>query len=538
MQDSRRPDPDAMVLRKLLDRYARERPDAIFASFEDGSQCSWRSLYKAVRGTAAALQKLGVDQGDHVLCWLPNGRRNLEIWFAINYIGAVYMPLNLDYRGGILGHAVQLSDARLLIAHSGLVERLADIDTATLEVIATIDGKAEGPADLRRVGPEALVAAEDDLMPLKRPIEPWDVQSIILTSGTTGPSKAVLSSYCHLASLCGRESWGYVTDSDRFLINLPLFHIGGLSCIYAMLIRGASIAMIERFTTDNFWTSVRRTGSTVVGLMGAMTPFLVAAPPSAEDRNHGLRVAVIIPLSGDIAAFADRFGVEVYTVYNMTEISTPLISDRNPTEPGLCGRPRPGVEVRLVDENDIEVCDGVVGELVIRTDLPWALNSGYYKEPAATAAAWRNGWFHTGDSFRRDPRGIYFFVDRRKDAIRRRGENISSFEVEVEVAAHPAIEEVAAYAVASKHGEDDVMIAVVARDGMTVDESDLIRFLITRMPRFMVPRYVRIMAELPKTPTAKIQKHLLRADGTGEGTFDRETAGIRIERSMVSRRDA
>jgi crotonobetaine/carnitine-CoA ligase len=528
------PTPQECVLRTLLDRHAAERPNDVFAAMDGAATITWTQLRAIVRDTAAGLQALGVRQGDHVLSWLPNGIDALRVWFALNYLGAVYMPLNLEYRGRLLEHAIALSDARLMIADASLVARLAEIGTATLEEIVAVGGAAATPAGLSLLGAEALDGNGDTLGALERPIQPWDTQSIILTSGTTGPSKAVLSSYAHLHALCGPESWAYVHDDDRFMITLPLFHVGGTACIYAMVMRGASIAMVERFRTDEFWTTVRRTGSTVVGLMGAMTPFLVAAVPSPEDRTHGLRVAVIIPLIGDIAAFAERFGVEVYTVYNMTEIATPLISDRNPTQLGVCGRPRAGVEVRLVDEHDVEVAEGAIGELILRTDRPWSLNHGYYKDSAATAAAWRNGWFHTGDAFRRDADGLYFFVDRQKDAIRRRGENISSFEVEAEVSAHPHVKEVAALAVPSELGEDEVMVAIVLHPGSPFNPAELITFLTPRMPRFMVPRYIRVLDDLPRTPTAKVQKHLLRADGVCEGVFDREAAGIRLEREQLA----
>ncbi|WP_339949782.1 AMP-binding protein [uncultured Albimonas sp.] len=523
MSDAQLPDAADCVLRDLLERHARERPDAVFATFEDAPEVTWAEMLRLTRSTAAGLQALGVAQGDHVLSWLPNGLDAIRVWFAINYLGAVYMPLNLDYRGGLLAHAVALSDAQVIVADPTLVPRLAEIDRAGLSTLVTLGAPVAAPPGLRALGPEALTGDPETLVPLARPIEPWDVQSVIMTSGTTGPSKAVLSSYAHLHALCRPESWAYVRDDDRFMITLPLFHIGGTACIYAMVIRGASIAMVRRFRTEGFWDAVRRTRGTVVGLMGAMTPFLMSAPPSPADRTHGLRVAVIIPLTGDIGAFAARFGVEVYTVYNMTEISTPLISDLNPTELGACGRPRPGVELRLVDEHDREVPQGEVGELTIRTTQPWALCSGYHRNPEATAAAWRNGWFHTGDAFRRRADGLYFFVDRRKDAIRRRGENISSFEVEREIAAHPAVAEVAAYPVPSEFGEDEVMVAVVPRADQALDPADLIAFAAERMPRFMVPRYVRVMADLPRTPTAKVTKHVLRAEGSAVADYDAQS---------------
>jgi crotonobetaine/carnitine-CoA ligase len=246
----------------------------------------------------------------------------------------------------------------------------------------------------------------------------------------------------------------------------------------------------------------------------------------------------MVPLAEDAVAFSERFGCDIYSGFNMTEISTPIMTDINPSPLSSCGRPRKGVETRLVDENDCEVAPGTIGELIVRTDRPWAMNHGYLGNPEATARAWRNGWFHTGDAFRVDEHGNYFFVDRMKDAIRRRGENISSFEVETEVCAHPAVKEAAAVAVPSEHGEDEVLIAISLAPGAALDPADLIGFLIPRMAHFMVPRYVRIVDLLPRTPTQKVEKHLIRAQGVAPGTFDREKAGISVRRERIGGRSA
>ncbi len=297
-----------------------------------------------------------------------------------------------------------------------------------------------------------------------------------------------------------------------------------------MLCRGGSIALVEGFRTGAFWDTVRATGATAVFLLGVMGNFLVKQPEHPRDRDHPLRMAFLVPLAEDGLAFAERFGVEVYTLFNMTEIATPLISGLNPRRPGTCGRVRDGVEVRLVDENDCEVPIGGVGEMMLRADCPWTLSHGYNKDPEATARAWRNGWFHTGDAFRRHADGTYEFVDRLKDAIRRRGENISSFEVEAVVNTHPEVQETAAIPVPSEHGEDEVMIVVASKPGRSVAPAELIAFLIPRMAHFMVPRYVRIVDSLPKTPTAKVQKTILREAGRTPDTWDREAAGMILRR--------
>ena len=238
----------------------------------------------------------------------------------------------------------------------------------------------------------------------------------------------------------------------------------------------------------------------------------------------------MVPLTGDAPAFTERFGVDIYTIFNMTEISSPVVSEANPTKIGTCGKARSGVEVRLVDKNDCEVPVGEIGEMLVRTDRPWAMNSGYNANPEATAEAWRNGWFHTGDAFRRDEDGYFYFVDRVKDAIRRRGENISSFEVEADVCRHPAVREAAAIAVPSEYSEDEVMVVVAPVPGQAIDPRELAEFLIDTMPYFMVPRYIRLLDELPKTPSAKVMKTELRAEGITEDTWDREAAGLRVRR--------
>lgn len=331
----------------------------------------------------------------------------------------------------------------------------------------------------------------------------------------------------------GPGTWDFIRPDDRYMINLPIFHIGGTGLIYAMLVHHASMALAESFNTDRFWPTIRETGTTMVFLLGVMANFVEARAPAPDDRDHRLRMVQMVPLVNDIHAFAERFGVDVMTIYNMTEISTPIISDLNATVEGTCGRLRAGAEVRLLDENDCEVLVGEVGEFCVRTDAPWAMNHGYYKNPEATARAWRNGWFHTGDAGRCDAEGNYFFVDRIKDAIRRRGENISSLEVEIEVTAHEAVREAAVIPVRSEFAEDEVMAVISLAEGARLDPAELLAFLEPRMAHFMIPRYVRVVADLPKTPTNKVQKHLLRDEGVTDDTWDRSAAGIRFRRERL-----
>jgi crotonobetaine/carnitine-CoA ligase len=291
--------------------------------------------------------------------------------------------------------------------------------------------------------------------------------------------------------------------------------------------------VLDRFRTETFWADVRRTGATFVVMMGTVATFLSKLERGEDEIRTPLRLALLAPLNAESAALCRRAGLDFYSVFNMSETASPIITDINPATPGTCGRPRPGIEARIVDENDEELPVGAVGELILRSDDPWVFCSGYHRNPEATAASWRNGWFHTGDALRRDAEGNFFYVDRIKDAIRRRGENISSFEVEIEIQAHPSVAECAAVAVPSEDGEDEVLVAVVPAPGAAIDPAGLLAFAQDRMPHFMVPRYIRVMDALPKTPTLKVQKARLRRDGVTPDAWDREAAGLSVKREAV-----
>ena len=249
------------MLRYLLDRLAAATPDKIFCVFEDGTEWSYARTRAEVIETAIALQTLGVRQGDHVLSWLPNGADALRVFLGSNYLGAVYVPINTAYKGRLLEHVVARSDARIMVAHAELAPRLASIGRASLETLVAVGGPPPAIEGLTVLDEAALHPEGGSLDPLERPIEPWDTQSIIFTSGTTGPSKAVLSSYCHAFSNFGPDTWQFITPEDRYLISLPLFHLGGATIAYGMLCQHASITLVEYFKTQSFWETVRRTGS-------------------------------------------------------------------------------------------------------------------------------------------------------------------------------------------------------------------------------------------------------------------------------------
>jgi crotonobetaine/carnitine-CoA ligase len=527
------PAPEDCVLKPMLDARAARHPERRFALFEDGSTWTYAQCHAEVRAAAAGLQRLGVRKGDRVLAWLPTGRTMVLTWFAANYLGAVFVPLNTAYRGDVLAHVVNAAEARLLVAHASLLPRLEGLVLPHLQAVVATDGTPDpGRAGLV-LHDEAALRGDASTLDDAVAVHHWDVQSIIYTSGTTGHSKGVLSPYLQLYTTASIV-YGYLRDGESILVNLPLFHVGGTSAVYCALMRAGGIHLVDGFSTTKFWDQVRAGNcATTSGLIGVMAAFLAREPPRADDRDNPLRCLTMFPVNEETVEFARRFGFDYLTGFNMTEVSAPLVTDVNTRSYGSCGRPRTGVQARIVDDHDVEVPRGTVGELLVRSDTPWTMNVGYNGQPQATVEAWRNGWFHTGDLFRQDEHGEFYFVDRKKDAIRRRGENISSFEVENSVRQHPDVDEAVALGVSSEIAEEEVMVVVTARPGHTVDPRALAEFLIPRLPYFMVPRYVRVVGEIPKTATNKVRKVVFREQGVTPDTWDRERAGLRLRRERL-----
>lgn len=519
------------VFGHLLARWARERPTAPFANFADGKTWSYEETSRLANVTANSLHQLGVRQGDNVLCWLPNGPEMLRLWLGINLLGAVFVPFNVSYRGATLNNVLKLSQARLLIAHAQLVPRISDIACEKLSDIVVLNGKADPIPPLRMHTADVLEQGSPDPVTPERAIRSGDTQTIIFTSGTTGPSKAVLSSYAHLYAQ-GYEAFNFFTGDDCFMVNSPMFHCGGTIPVGVALSQGGAVTVLDRFKIDEFWSIVRRTRTTVAYVLVGLPELLLKQPPSDDDKHHPLHTA-LIP-GGQGARFRERFGCDYYTLFNMSEICTPILSQPNDAKVRSSGRLRDGIEARLVDEYDNEVPVGVIGELILRTKRPWMLSHGYASNPEATTKAWRNGWFHTGDLLRVDEEGDYYFVDRLKDAIRRKGENISSVEVESAACTFDAVLEAAAVPAKADNGEEEVLLLVTARQNMKVSPLALTEHLIHVLPYFMVPRYIRVVDELPKTSTGKVQKAELRSAAHVQGCWDREAAGMILKKERLA----
>ena len=507
------------VLAKAIAR----SPDKI-ALEEHGRALTYRQTVDEALCIAGGFGALAVGRQEPVLLMLDNSIDYVLAWLALGLTARVEVPVNTAYVGTILAHIVNNCGARVMVIEarflpvlSQIADRLERLDVV---VVRGGDGSEPLPQRFRRMSFDALRAAPEAVAK----VEPWDLIGIMYTSGTTGLSKGVRVTHAHAYGYSTPEVYGACGENDKNLVVLPLFHVGGQwKGVYNALIAGASAAIFPRFSAQNFWNDVRAFGCTYTLILGAMAEFLLRQPPRPDDADHTLKRIVLVPVPNDLDGFRRRFGIEtVSSAYGSTEGSVVLLSPIGGAEPGKIGWCRPDIEARLVDENDLDVPQGSSGELVIRAKEPWVLMAGYHDVPQATEEAWRNLWFHTGDVMRQDDRGMYAFVDRRKDAVRRRGENVSSFEVEQEIISHPSVKECAVVAVPSDATEDDILACVVMVDDQPIDGPSLRDYLRSRLPSFMVPRYVRFVDSLPKTPTEKVRKQALRDEGVTADTFDGE----------------
>jgi len=350
------------------------------------------------------------------------------------------------------------------------------------------------------------------------------------TSGTTGPSKGVIMPWGQMQEIATRAyPFDNSTENDRYYLPSVTYHMSAKGVAFTMAMLRGQLVIRDRFSVQSFFADVAQYRCTIASLLGAGAQLLHSADLKPDDATTPLRYVLMSPVLADVEGFMKRFNLTVTTGYGMTEIGPVITGAVSNDNYRSCGRLRDGYQARLVDEHDYEVPKGNVGELIIRSDEPWKMNQGYFGLPDESMKAWRNGWFHTGDAFYQDANNDLYFVDRLKDSIRRRGENISSFEVEAIVNSHPDIAESAAVAVPSELGEDDVKIIAVLKAHSALTEPALIDYLIPIMPRFMIPRYVEFVGALPKTPTDRIQKATLRAEGITHRTWDRDRATSRLE---------
>lgn len=526
------------VLPFLLHSRAQELGDKTFYMFED-QRVTYRELNSKVNRVANSFVDLGIKKGDKVCFMMKNSIEFVYSWFALAKIGAIMVPMNPTLRGNLLQYIMSNSDATLAIVDNDLASRIQFIEDEISKVnkIIVVKENSEFNEDIafkhaKVLEFENLFTGSDNSPNIK--VNPWDIMTILYTSGTTGPSKgAMISHHYYYDNALACTSWMRHSRNDVLYTCLPFFHANAsITSIYAAMLAKATVAIGKKFSLKSFWREISMYGATHTNVMGSILVLLMKQEPSQDEVNNTLKVVNSVPLIPESAEFEKRFGVKLITMFGATETSIVTASPFDEeTKPDSCGKALPQYDVRIFDDYDRECPPGVVGEIVVRGKRPFIQMEGYYNMPENTLRSFRNLWYHTGDYGTVDEDGYLYFVDRKKDSIRRRGENISSFEVEEVVNSHPAVMESAAVAVKDKEmTEDEVMIYVILKEGQSLAPIELIDFCKDRMAYFMVPRYVEFIKEFPKTPNQKIEKYKLRERGLTPETWDREKAGIKVSR--------
>jgi crotonobetaine/carnitine-CoA ligase len=530
------------TLPELLDRRLDEAPDAPYLDI-CGTTFTAAEVAEQAWALAAGLRDLGVKPGHRVASLVENSPEAMLFWWATVLTGAIAVPINTAYKGDYLRHQLTDSATSVLVVQGDLVSRAAPIvgEVEGLDHLVVIGAPDD---DVSRM----TVHRWDDLRAsdARRPdsaVDPSDLGTFIYTGGTTGPSKGCMLSHNYHEALarqigiCWRR-----TGDDVVWTPLPLFHFNAIvTAVLGPLIYGGRGAIYSRFSVSNFWPEMNRTGATITSTLGTMAYLLAndvdrpEMPRSgAPEANTSLRLVGAAPLPVEIdSILRERFAVDTFSgAFGLTECS--LVSWQ---PPGIENKPNAaGVvnheyfDVRIVDDDDIEVATDSPGEIVVRPKKPHVMFEGYWGNPQATVDASTNWWFHTGDIGRIDADDYLFFVDRKADYLRRRGENISSFEVERILMGRGDLADVVVHALPSEMTEDDLKVTAVRQSGVDLTEEALFRWCIDQLPYFALPRYIEFRDDLPRSPVGRVLKRTLRADGVTPATWDAEAAGVEFER--------
>jgi carnitine-CoA ligase len=511
--------PAERTLPIMLARQAERYGDKPLASAGE-TTWSYRETAAAAARIAGTLRSAGIGAGDRVAIICSNRIELLGLLLGCGWLGAVAVPINVASRGPQLQHILTNSGARLLVMEPEFADNLVMLDPGSLALDAIWTIGPPGEFRFGRSAARAMPPPGEAIVPTA--LAPSDLAMILYTSGTTGPSKGVCCPHAqyfwwgvNTAAMLG------VTRDDVLCTTLPLFHTNAINTFYQALLTGACVRYETRFSASGFFSALTQRRATVTYVLGAMVPMLLSRPESAEERAHVTRIALAPGVPAQFhAPFTRRTGIRLIDGWGSTETNFVLGTTVERQKPGLMGPVAEGFAARVVDDQDNEVADGGAGELIVSAEEPLAFASGYFGAAEKTAEAWRNLWFHTGDRVVREDDGYFRFVDRLKDAIRRRGENISSFEVEQVLLGHSAVAHAAVFPVRSSLAEDEVMAAVVLHAGHILAPADLIAYCAPRLPYFAVPRYLEFMDELPMTENGKVQKYKLRERGVTKDTWD------------------
>jgi crotonobetaine/carnitine-CoA ligase len=522
---------------QMLETVTERWPDRV-ALWVDDESVTYAELRARSLSYANALTGLGIGKGDVVATQMANCAEHIYLLFGVAYIGAVEAAINTTFRGHFLSHQLVLSRCRLVLVDEDLAPQVLAVapECPALERLL-VRGRHTPAAGLMVGSTEELLAGGTEV-PAYRPR--WDDPCTIqFTSGTSGPSKAALLTQSYMVNWARQFSklW-YRSPEDNFLVVTPLFHLAAKgNGVLAALYHGCGAVLDSRFSVTTFWDRVQRYGAVSTTLIGAMITMLWQRRDESPAQVT-LRNPIVVPIPPDLhRQIEERWDLRMMGVFGLSEAGPIVLGGLDgPLAPGVVGRLNDEMfEMAVVDDDDRPLPPGTPGEVVVRPRRSNAMFVCYFGQPEETLKTFRNLWFHTGDIGVLDERGGFAFVDRKKDYIRRRGENISSYEVELSVMAHQAVSEVAAIAVSSEFTENEVKVCVVLRPDADLDHEALLEFLAGTMPYFAVPRYIEFLHELPKTPSQKVEKFRLRQIGVGGSTWDCEQAGIRITRQGLVR---
>ena len=530
------------VLDRVFKHRAETTPDRPSLEVVGDRTETYRDTFEAASKLAARLEELGVGKGDTVVTMAPNSFEAVHGWLATNLLGAIDVTINTAYRGQLLEHALNMAEAKIILIDEQYLQVLQESETRLSHLEKAVHFRTFGTSydmalpQFDRVTLWPLQGeTERTLSNSAGRAEHTDIASVIYTSGTTGPAKGVMMPHAQTYQLAREAIDGLrMKEDDIFYCFHPLFHMGGkFMALYACMIVGCKIVLDARFMAEHWLERVRKYGATVGLAHGPMIEMIFAQPAGPDDADNPMWRMLACPFpKGVAAAFEKRFALKGIEAYGMTEINTPCWHPFDePLRLGSCGKAVEGrCDFQIVDpDTDLQVTPGETGEIVVRPREPWTLMQGYMGMPRKTVETWRNLWFHTGDMAYQDDDGYVFFVDRFKDRIRRRAENISSYDIEVVVATHPDIVECAAIGVASEFvSDDDIKLCAVLAPEASLEPKSLIEFLVAGLPHYMVPRYIEFMDELPRTPTNKVKKAEMREAGVTPATWDRQAAGVSV----------
>jgi crotonobetaine/carnitine-CoA ligase len=518
-----------LVVSTVIDTQAERHGDRVAVSM-GAESVTYAQLADSAARMAGTYHSLGVAPGDRIATMLDSSPDYLPVWLGSTWAGAIEVPVNTEYRGAFLEHVLRQSGSSILVIDARWLDRLNGLDLPDLRAII-VRGECDTTAKYRPVMSLAEAVAAEPAARVAR--QERDPVYILYTSGTTGMSKgAVQSNRAALVSMV--LSFGVkigLTHEDVVFSMFPFFHgTGRNSVCTATWFVGGRVELKPRFSVRTFWSDIETSGSTVFVYMGGVLQWLYGQEPSGADAENPIRLAYGGGAPrGLVPAFERRFGLEIVECYGSTELGAAAVSGHGRQREGSCGLASDHLEIEIQDENDESVPAGTAGQIVARPRAPFSIFSGYWGMPEESLEAFQNLWFHSGDRGIMDEDGFLFFVDRVKDCIRRHGENISSFEIERAVNAHPEVLESAAVAI-SQNDDEEVMIVVVAKMGASIDPADFFHFCIDALPRFAVPKYLRFVEALLRTPSERVQKYLLRDQGVTGDTHDRDALGIVIPR--------